>query len=215
MDGTTTTPLSGRKAQAARNDQLILDAARAVFIADPTAPISAVAERAGVGISALYRRYASKEDLLRKLCGDGLRRYLDAAEEMLADDGDAWEAFARFMRNLVDADTNSLTQRLAGTFVPTEELYRDAARAQELNEQIFARVRAAEAVRPDFDVNDLSLVLEQLASVRLGDEDRTRELRHRYLTLFLDGLRQPSPTPLPGSPPTWAELGERWNPERP
>lgn len=214
MDGATT-PLSGRKAQAARNDQLILDAARAVFIADPTAPIAAVAERAGVGISALYRRYASKEELLRKLCGDGLRRYLDAAEEMLADDGDTWEAFARFLRSLVDADTNSLTQRLAGTFEPTEDLYRDAALAQERNEEIFARVRAAGVVRPDLEVNDLSLVLEQLAGVRLGDEDRNHELRHRYLTLILDALRHPSPTPLPGRPPTWAELGERWNPGRP
>jgi hypothetical protein len=49
-----TGPLSGRKAQANRNDQVILDAARQVFIADPAAPISAVAKEAGVGISALY-----------------------------------------------------------------------------------------------------------------------------------------------------------------
>ena len=47
-------PLSGRRAQAARNDELILQAARAVFVSDPSAPISAVAERAGVGISPLY-----------------------------------------------------------------------------------------------------------------------------------------------------------------
>ena len=70
-----TRALSGRQAQAARNDEVILAAARAVFVADPSAPISAVAERAGVGISALYRRYASKEELLRKLCSDGLARY--------------------------------------------------------------------------------------------------------------------------------------------
>ncbi len=56
LGGMTTAPLSGRKAQAARNDTLILAAARAVFTADPSAPIAAVAERAGVGISALYRR---------------------------------------------------------------------------------------------------------------------------------------------------------------
>ena len=34
--------LRGRQAQAAQNDQLILKAAREVFLADPTAPISAV-----------------------------------------------------------------------------------------------------------------------------------------------------------------------------
>jgi len=37
-------PLRGRQAQAAQNDELILQAAREVFLADPTAPISAVAE---------------------------------------------------------------------------------------------------------------------------------------------------------------------------
>ncbi len=204
--------MSGRKAQAARNDQLILDAAKAVFIADPTAPISAVAERAGVGISALYRRYPSKEELLRKLCADGLRRYIAAAEAMLADEDDPWEAFVRFMGTLVDADSNSLTQRLAGTFTPTEDLYRDAATAQELNEQIFAGLRSAGVVRPDFDVNDIGLILEQLASLRFGDERRTNRLRHRYLALFLDALHRPSATPLPGPPPTWSELGERWTP---
>ena len=56
--------------------------------ADPDAPISAVAEHAGVGISALYRRYENKEDLLRRLSGDGLRRYIAEAEAALADDGD-------------------------------------------------------------------------------------------------------------------------------
>src|SRR5882672_5791579 len=106
-------PLSGRQAQAARNDQLILDAARTVFIDDPGAPIAAVAERARVGISALYRRYASKEDLLRRLCRDGLDRYIGAAEAALADEGDPWDAFAGFMRSAVDAETHSLTLRLA------------------------------------------------------------------------------------------------------
>ncbi|MEN3313539.1 MAG: hypothetical protein V7645_2868, partial [Actinomycetota bacterium] len=67
------TPVSGRRAQAARNDERILEAARDVFIAHPAAPISDVAKRAGVGISALYRRYPGKQDLLRALCADGLR----------------------------------------------------------------------------------------------------------------------------------------------
>ena len=86
MTESTTRPLSGRRAQAARNDELILQAARAVFVSDPSAPISAVAERAGVGISALYRRYGSKEELLRQLSGDGLRRYIAEAEAALADE---------------------------------------------------------------------------------------------------------------------------------
>ena len=208
--GDPSIPLSGRRAEAARNDERILQAAHEVFVANPEAPISAVAERAGVGIGALYRRYASKEDLLRRLCADGLARYISAVEEALADEGDPWEAFVGFMRRAVDADSSALTVRLAGTFQPTEDLYREAARAQELNERLFERTRAAGALRPDATVNDVALLLEQLASIRLGDGSRTHQLRHRYLTLGLDGLRAPGRTPLPGPPPNWQELSGRW-----
>jgi AcrR family transcriptional regulator len=203
-------PMSGRRAEAARNDQRILDAARAVFVGDPGAPVAAVAEHAGVGISALYRRYASKEELLRTLCDVGLKTYIAAAEAALADDGDPWEAFARFMRRVVDADTHSLTARLAGTFTPTEELNRDAATAQELNHRLFDRTRASGALRPDLEVDDLSMLFEQLASIRLGDQERTNQLRHRYLNLLLDAMHNPSGARLPGPPPTWHEISERW-----
>src|SRR3954453_20627175 len=101
--GAASRPLSGRRAQAARNDQRILDAARAVFIADPGAPIAAVAERAGVGISALYRRYPSKDELLQRLSLDTLLRYIAEAETALADEGDPWAAFATFMSRALDA----------------------------------------------------------------------------------------------------------------
>lgn len=206
----TTGPMSGRRAQAIRNNQVILDAAREVFVADPGAPISAVAERAGVGISALYRRYASKEELLRQLSLDGLRRYIAAALAALADEGDPWNAFATFLRRIVDADTHSLTLRLAGTFTPNEELYREAALAQELNQRLFDRTRAAGAIRPDLEVDDLSLLFEQLAAIRVGDQHRTQQLRHRYLALLLDAVRARPAAPLPGPPPTWREISVRW-----
>jgi AcrR family transcriptional regulator len=207
----TTRPLSGRRAQAARNNQLILQAARQVFIADPTAPMAAVAKQAGVGMGAVYRRFPSKEELLARLAGDGLRRYLAEAEAALADDGDPWAAFAGFLGRIVDADTHSLTLRLAGTFTPTHDLARDAQRAQQLNLRLLERTKAAGAIRADLDVNDLTLVFEQVASVRLGDQDRTRQLRHRCLALLLDALHTPSPGPLPGPPASWEEISRRWD----
>ncbi|MGH3147389.1 MAG: TetR/AcrR family transcriptional regulator [Rubrobacter sp.] len=203
-------PLSGRRAQAARNDGRILDAAREVFTADPGAPISAVAERAGVGISALYRRYGSKEELLQRLCAEGLQTYIAAASDALSDGGDPWIAFADFMRRVVDADTHSLTLRLAGTFTPTEELTRESRRAQELNVRLFGRTMAAGGIRPDITVDDISMLLEQLAAVRVADERRTLQLRHRYLALFLDALHVPSGSTLPGPPPGWEEISQRW-----
>jgi hypothetical protein len=115
------------------------------------------------------------------------------------------------MRRIVDADTHSFTLRLAGTFTPTKDLYDDAATAQELNVALLERTKAAGAIRPDLDVNDLTFVFEQVASIRLGDQDRTSQLRHRYLALLLDALHTPSPGPLPGPPPTWEEISHRWN----
>jgi AcrR family transcriptional regulator len=206
-------PLSGRKAQAARNDGLIVEAAREVFVADPTAPIAAVAERAGVGISALYRRYPSKEDLLRKLCADGLALYTAIVEKAVADDGDPWDAFATFMRDVVAADTHSITNALAGTFTPSDELYEMSARTGKLNEELMARTHRAGVIREDLDVGDLGALFGQLAAVGVGDPARDAELRQRYLTIILDGLRVPPvTTALPGHAPTLAERARQWVP---
>jgi AcrR family transcriptional regulator len=212
MERKTRAALSGRRAEAARNDRRILEAAREVFVADPGAPIAAVAARAGVGISALYRRYGSKEELLRRLCAEGQRQYIAEVEAALAQEGDPWPAFTSFMHRIVDADTHSLVLRLAGTFTPTHEMYRNGQRAEELNVQLLERIRATGAIRPDVEAVDIALLFEQLAAVRVADEERTRQLRHRYLALILDALRNASGSPLPGPPPSWEEIGRRWEP---
>jgi AcrR family transcriptional regulator len=201
--------LPGRKAQAARNDETILAAAREVFLADPKAPIAAVAERAGVGISALYRRYPSKDELLRKLCHDGLLRYIAEAEA--ADESDAGKAFRGFVERIVDADVHSLTVRLAGRFRPTVDHGTLAAESGVLAGRILARAQEAGVVRPDVTDEDLPMVYEQLTAVRLDDPARTAALRARYVELQLEGLRARSDaSPLPGTAPTQDELGARW-----
>ena len=201
-------PLSGRRAQAARNDQVILDSARAVFLADPGAPITAVAKHAGVGISALYTRYGSKEELLRKLCIDGLRTFVAETETALADGRDHWSAFASYMRRVVDADTNSLTLALAGTFTPTPEMFELAERSNRLQAALFDRVK--DVLRAGVSIHDLSLVFEEVAAVKVTSPQRTKDLRQRCLTMILDGLRAGQPGPLPGPAPTWQEINERW-----
>ena len=203
--------LSGRRAEAARNDEAILAAARAVFIADPDAPVSEVAERARVGISSLYRRYRSKEALLRKLCGDGLQLYNDIARAAVEDAGaDPWDSFATFMARVIEADVHALTRSLAGRFRPTAELDRLARRADELNREIVGRAQAAGVLRDDVRPDDLTFVFEQVASLHGPTPERTAELRARYLTLQLDGLHAPARTPLPGPPPTTEEQHARW-----
>jgi AcrR family transcriptional regulator len=204
--GRMSAPLSGRRAQAARNDGRILAAARDVFLADPEAPISAVAARAGVGISALYRRYAGKEDLLRTLCHDGLQWFIAEAERA-ATETDDWAAFETFLRGVVDADVHSLTVHLAGTFPPSEQMNADAARANELATALFERARPR--MRAGAAPADVTMLLEMCAAVRVPDADRTAQLRRRYVTLLLDGLR--TGAELPGPPPSAEELNWRWS----
>jgi AcrR family transcriptional regulator len=214
--GHRTGPLSGRQAEAARNDQRILDSARAVFVNDPDAPITAVAKHAGVGISALYSRYGSKEELLRKLCTDGLLIVVaetEAAITRVENGRDHWQVFADFMRHLVDADTSSMTLALAGKFAPTPEMFALANRSSELMSQFFAQVK--DALRPDLVLHDVSLAFELVAAVKLADPERTAELRHRYLALILDGMRATGRAVLPGPPPGWQELSGRWSPAKP
>lgn len=213
MDDEQTLSLAGRRREAARNDARILQAAREVFIADADAPIAAVAVRAGVGIGALYRRYGSKEELLRQLSRDGLTRYLVLVEAALADAGDPGAAFATFMREAVIADTHSLTLHLAGRYTPTEDLWRDGDRGAELTAALLARAQAAGAVRAEITVGDLTMIFEQLAAVTVGDSERTLQLRLRYLALFLLALRPTADlAPLPGPPPAWPEMSARFLP---
>jgi AcrR family transcriptional regulator len=212
MATTSAVPLNGRRAQAARNDQRILDAARAVFTADTEAPIAAVAERAGVGIGALYRRYPNKDALLERLALSGLQRYLAAAEAALADEGDAWTVFAHFMRRSLDEGAGSLSLRFAARFTVTEELNRLGRTAHDATQRLLDRTKATGALRPDIEVGDLTLIFEQLQAVRASDEQRTRQLRHRYLALLLDALHASTAKarPLPGPPPSWNEITQRY-----
>jgi AcrR family transcriptional regulator len=203
-------PLRGRQAQAAHNDELILQAAREVFLADPAAPISAVAERAGVGIGALYHRYAGKEDLLRTLCRNGQEIYLAEIRRALTAGDEPWEAFTGFLRRIVAANTHGLTVRLAGTFTPSDEQMALAEQMQSLGLELFERVRSTGMLRDDVTYLDIEFLLEFLAGVKLGDASRTAELRQRHLAVIIDGLRSGQRTPLPGRAPTWQEQTERW-----
>ncbi|OCF90089.1 TetR/AcrR family transcriptional regulator [Nocardia brasiliensis] len=211
MPKTSDTPaqkgLPGRKAQAARNDGIILAAARAVFLADANAPIAAVAERAGVGISALYRRYPSKEVLLRTLCHEGLRRYNLEADAAL-EDPDGWQALVGFLERVVDADVHSLTVHLAGTFTPDESMLPDVLHAGEVNTELVRRARGTGKLRPDVTAEDLGLVLESCAAISMPDPARTAQLRRRVLAMLIAGLTVEGD--LPGPPPAPGEFAWRW-----
>jgi AcrR family transcriptional regulator len=202
----------GRQAEAERNNVRILDAAREVFIANPEAPISEVALRAGVGIAALYHRYPSKNALLAQLCLEGQDTYIELVEKALTSPNDPWAAYVQWLRDIVAADTHALTVHLAGHFTPDE---RHAARTDRMIKgtvELFERVQQSGALRPGLTFLDVAFLLELLAKTKLGDSARTAELKQRQLAIVIDGLRAPGTAELPGAPPSWQEQESRWIP---
>lgn len=111
-----------------------------MFLADPEAPI---AECAGAGVSAPYRRCPSGEDLIRKLCGDGRARCTGPVREALDAEGEPREAFRAFPRKVAAAGTPLITARLA--FTPTTERFEAAAAVDERDLALPAKLEGARA----------------------------------------------------------------------
>jgi AcrR family transcriptional regulator len=208
-----TEPRRGRQAEAARNDMIVLAAAREVFAAmGAQAPVSAVAERAGVGIGSLYRRYGSKDDLLRHLCMLAMRQSIAAAEEALGA-ADAWDGLTGYIRSAVAQGTGSLAP-LAGAIQTTPEMWETSRRGRELLGLLVARAQAAGALRADATPLDIAHLIEmfgRLGPVAPGTEEHG--IRLRLLAIAVDGLRAAQASgSLPGSPPSTAHYEGRWVP---
>ncbi len=74
-------PAATRRADAERNRDKILAAARAAF-ADPEAEVSMaeISRRAGVGMATLYRNFPGRQELLEALYTDEVNAICQAAE---------------------------------------------------------------------------------------------------------------------------------------
>jgi AcrR family transcriptional regulator len=202
----------GRQAEAARNDLRVLAAAREVFgTQGPDAPVSAVAERAGVGIATLYRRYGTKEELLQKLTVAAAEQYSAAARAALAVP-DAWEGFAQYVRDCVAFGPSSLAP-IAGTVAFTTEMREAGDRSNELADAVVARAHEAGVLRADATTVDVFLVIEQFGRRAPAPASGDANARERLVTLVLDGLKaRPGEgnSPLPGEAPTLRRYEELW-----
>ena len=102
-----------KRADARRNYDKLVAAARAVFAEDGTsAPLEDVAERAGVGIGTLYRHFPTRQALLEAVYVDEVEAMARAAEELaeLA----PWDALAEWLHRYVGfaATKRALTEAL-------------------------------------------------------------------------------------------------------
>ena len=142
--------------------------------------------------------------MLQKLCGDGLREFVALAGGASDGPGDAFEAFAGFLRKVVAADLHALTVRLGGTFVSTDELRELAVDSAGLVDGMVRRASATGRLRRGFVASDVPLLLEQVTAIQVDDPRRTGELRLRALELALLGLdvTTSAERTSPGDPPT-------------
>jgi AcrR family transcriptional regulator len=209
MPGVPPAPARGRHAEARRNDRRILEAALDVFSDDLHAPMSAVAQRAGVGQASLYRRYPSKEALLARVCRNGMEQMQRAARSALESSGDPWDALSGFLHWYLESGTPRLAG-LLGSFTPADDLF-DLARDtnQAIAELVERNVRAGR-VRSGLTGADLTLIVTQLSRLTAPDPDRAAVLRRRYLTLLLDGMARLDAPRLPGPAPDAEELERPW-----
>lgn len=202
--------LRGRQAEAAANDERILRAALRVLIANPNAPITAVATEAGVGVASLYRRFTSRDELARRLALHAMRQITAEAEAHLQRlPSDPWPTFVHFFVAALDAGAGSMTA-FAGTFDPGEELNRAGLGLSDAMAALLSEAQRLQVVRSDINALDLMQLFQMLRAVHIGSFERDEELRLRYIDLLLPALRPGSTQPLRGPEPTSEENLGTW-----
>ncbi|MEU1482099.1 TetR/AcrR family transcriptional regulator [Streptomyces sp. NPDC001668] len=105
-DGSRSAPL---RVDAQRNLEHVLRAAREVFgELGYGAPMEDVARRARVGVGTVYRRFPSKDVLVRRIAEEETSRLTDQARAALGQEDEPWSALSRFLRTSVASGAGRL-----------------------------------------------------------------------------------------------------------
>ncbi|WP_407560359.1 TetR/AcrR family transcriptional regulator [Streptomyces sp. 184] len=100
---------SALRVDAQRNLEHVLRAAREVFgELGYGAPMEDVARRARVGVGTVYRRFPSKEVLVKRIAEAETARLTEQARAALQQEDEPWAALARFLRASVDSGAGRL-----------------------------------------------------------------------------------------------------------
>jgi AcrR family transcriptional regulator len=175
---------------AKENRERIVSAAREAFAEHGLdAPLEEVARRAGVGIGTLYRRFATKEDLIDAVFEDVLRDLAAIAREAL-ELPDAWEGFRTYVEQVVElnAANRGLHTILGARQHGRARLDAVRRRMRPLVGKLIARAQAEGALRPDFHGQDLRMLFAATGRVIELTEGEP-QLRRRFVGFLLDGLR--------------------------
>ncbi len=184
---------------AARNVEKISAAAMAAFAERGLAVSMAdVADRSGVGVGTVYRRFGDKQGLIDAL-------FIAEIEEVIglawaaARQGDAVAALVEFISTVAErlASNKGLRQiMLAEDFRPSQT---HAAALDQLTSHTAVLVKNAKRtgwVRKDFSATDFPLILTAIGAVRDFGASQHPELWRRLLRLTIDGIRADAHPPV-------------------
>lgn len=200
----------GLRADARRNREKIVSAARELFMAQGTdAPLDDVARLAGIGKGTLYRNFPDRDTLLTTIAYDTFTQLTALADAIREAEGDAWIALCRYLREwsalrlgvLYDA----LCDRLPAMIKADPELRAARTRWLAALDQMVTAAQAAGRLRPDVRAGDIALFMNILQQRKTGHALLTQS-SERFLELMLDGLSAQRDVPLPGEPLTTKSL---------
>jgi AcrR family transcriptional regulator len=201
MVGEPIAPLRPLRADAARNRARILDAARTAFAeAGLDVGVEEIARRAGVGKGTLYRRFPTKEALVRAIFED-LLDDLDEVVQAVDSEPDAMNAFLRFLDESAHRQATNqgfldvVAQRLGAAMLTAEQRRRFLGSIA----RPLRRAQEAGGVRADLEPEDVVMIFRMLGATTRPAPDGTSMDEHwpRYIGLIADALRPSAATPLP------------------
>jgi len=178
------------RADALRNRERLLDAAKAVFSAGgPEASLEAVAKQAGLGIGTLYRHFPTREALYEAVYRREVEHLAELAEQ-LKTAADPAEALRQWMRSNVAfvATKKGMATALAlAAHRPSELIAFSYDRLTDAVRVLLDRAVAAGKIRSDISPQDLLRAL--VGMCLLNDQPGWQESVLRMIEVFVDGLR--------------------------
>lgn len=192
------------RADAERNRARIIEAAREVFAERGLhASLDDVADRAGVGVGTVYRRFADKNELIDAIFEDKIAEVAEHAQKALEHE-DPWEGFVSFFSAISaeQATNRGLKEALLTEDEGRARVARARAKIEPVVTELVERAKDSGRLRPDFDPLDVPLLHKMIGdladSTRTGGPDYWR----RALQIVIDGLAasRDTPTPLPAPP---------------
>jgi AcrR family transcriptional regulator len=183
-------PARRPRADAVRNRERVLEAAKAVFSAGgPDASLEAVARRAGVGIGTLYRHFPSREELFEAVYRREVEQLGELAEQ-LKSEPEPVEALRRWLRSnvaFVATKKGMLAALQLAAYGSSDLQAYSFDRLTKAVGALLARAAAAGEIRADISAEDVLRAL--IGMCYLHDQPGWQNSVLRLMDVFVDGLR--------------------------